>query len=181
MATLESRQLSASLAVAAGIALFRTFPGASTDPAGQHLSPPPQPHPQRCHHPNGTAISSKTSATGTTLRRTTSTGGDSPVVHLLLEPVQQRITQPEVKKVSTQSQFILDKLMVEPSCLEERSYVIFRVNRSRISAVLPQEKKTGKFLFDLIVCEWLRSELHQFGSRKPHVGIKLAILSLKFL
>ena len=143
MATLESRQLSASLAVVAGIALFRTFPGASTDPASQHLSPPPQPHPQRCHHPNGTAISSKTSATGTTLRRTTSTGGDSPVVHLLLEPVQQRITQLEVKKVSTQSQFILDKLMLEPSCFEERSYVIFRVNRSRISAVLPQEKKNG--------------------------------------
>ena len=100
MASLESPRHDANLEDVAGTVLFQMCPGVSMDLLGQHPSPPHQHRQLHSLHPNGTAHSRKTSATGTTPRKMTLTGIGSLAVHHQLELVQHLITQLEVKKVN---------------------------------------------------------------------------------
>lgn len=101
VASLESHRFSVSLVDVVGTVLFLMSLGASMDLLGQPPSLPPRLRQLQSLQPNGTALLSKTFATGTTPRKMTLTGLGSLVVHHQLGRVQRLTTQLEARKVKT--------------------------------------------------------------------------------
>ena len=102
VATLELRRHNARRVDAAGTVLLQMFLGVSMGLLGRHPSPLHQLRQLHSLHPNGTAHLRRTSATGTTPRKTILTGIGSLAIHHQLELVQLLITQLVVKKVRTE-------------------------------------------------------------------------------
>lgn len=101
VASLESHRFSVSLVDVVGTVLFLMSLGASMDLLGQPPSLPHRLRQQQSLQLNGTALLSKTFATGTTPRKMTLTGIGSLAVHHQLGRVQRLTTQLEARKVKT--------------------------------------------------------------------------------